>query len=42
MKEGLNFILAVNLIIWSGLAIYLFILDRKMRKLEKTLPDARK
>jgi CcmD family protein len=42
MKEGLNFILAVNLIIWSGLAIYLFILDRKMRKLEKTLPDATK
>jgi CcmD family protein len=42
MKEGLHFILAVNLIIWSGLAIYLFILDRKMRKLEKTLPDVRK
>ena len=42
MKQGLNFILAVNLIIWSGLAIYLFILDRRMRKLEKTLPDTRK
>lgn len=36
MKEGLNFVLGVNLIIWFGLAIYLFILDRKIKKLEET------
>ena len=35
MKEGLDFVLAVNLIIWSGLALYLFILDRKIKKLEE-------
>ena len=34
MKEGLNFVLAVNLIIWAGIAFYLFILDRRIRKLE--------
>ena len=42
MKDGLNFVLGVNLIIWLGLAVYLFILDRKMRKLEGTLSDRRK
>ena len=42
MKEGLNFVLGVNLIIWSGLAFYLFILDKKIKKLEETLTDRRK
>jgi CcmD family protein len=42
MKEGLNFVLAVNLIIWSGLALYLFILDRKIKKLEEVAADRRK
>jgi CcmD family protein len=42
MKEGLNFVLAVNLIIWSGLALYLFILDRKIKKLEEASADRRK
>ena len=42
MKDGLNFVLGVNLIIWSGLAFYLFILDRKIRKLEETSTDKRK
>jgi len=42
MKEGLNFVLGVNLIIWSGLAFYLFILDRKIKKLEETSRDRRK
>jgi len=42
MKEGLNFVLGVNLIIWSGLACYLFILDRKIKKLEETSADRRK
>jgi CcmD family protein len=39
MKEGLNFVLGVNLIIWFGIAFYLFILDRKIRKLEDTSQD---
>ena len=42
MKDGLNFVLGVNLIIWSGLAFYLFILDRKIRKLEEASTDKRK
>ena len=42
MKDGLNFVFGVNLIIWSGLALYLFILDRKIRKLEETSTDRRK
>ena len=39
MKEGLHFVLGVNLIIWFGIAFYLFILDRRIRKLEKTSED---
>jgi CcmD family protein len=39
MKEGLNFVLGVNLIIWFGIAFYLFILDRKITKLEDTSQD---
>ena len=39
MKEGLNFVLGVNLIIWLGIAFYLFVLDRKIRKLEDTSQD---
>jgi CcmD family protein len=37
MKEGLGFVMAVNLIIWCGIAVYLFVLDRKIAKLEKEL-----
>jgi CcmD family protein len=39
MKDGLNFVLGVNLIIWFGIAFYLFILDRRIKKLEKTSED---
>ena len=39
MKDGLNFVMGVNLIIWFGIAFYLFILDRRIRKLEKTPED---
>jgi len=28
--------MAVNLIVWSGIALYLFLLDRRVRKLEDT------
>lgn len=34
MKDGLNFVLGVNLIIWAGIAFYLFLLDRKIKRLE--------
>lgn len=34
MKDGLNFVLSVNLIIWTGIAFYLFLLDRKIKRLE--------
>ena len=36
MKEGLDFVLGVNLIIWFGIVCYLFILDRRIKKLEDT------
>jgi CcmD family protein len=39
MKEGLGFVMGVNLIIWLGIAFYLFILDRKVKKLEETCMD---
>ena len=39
MKEGLGFVMGVNLIIWFGIAFYLFILDRKVKKLEGTRMD---
>ena len=39
MKDGLNFVLGVNLIIWFGIAFYLFILDRRIRKMEETSED---
>ena len=34
MKDGLGFVLGVNLFIWLGIAAYLFILDRKIKRLE--------
>ncbi|WP_419658498.1 CcmD family protein [Desulfosarcina variabilis] len=34
MKDGLGFVLGVNLVIWLGIAAYLFILDRKIKRLE--------
>ncbi|MBC2695835.1 MAG: CcmD family protein [Desulfobacteraceae bacterium] len=35
MKTGLGFVAAVNLIIWAGITLYLFILDRRLKKLER-------
>ena len=35
MKDGLGFVMGVNLIIWFGIACYLFVLDRKIKKLEE-------
>jgi CcmD family protein len=34
MKEGLSFVMGVNLIIWCGIAFYLFMLDRRIKRLE--------
>ncbi|MBW2035866.1 MAG: CcmD family protein [Deltaproteobacteria bacterium] len=34
MKEGLGFVMAVNLVIWFGIAFYLFVLDRRIKKIE--------
>lgn len=31
--------MGVNLIIWCGIAFYLFILDRRIRKLEASAKD---
>jgi len=39
MKEGLGFVMGVNLIVWAGIAFYLFVLDRRIRKLEETARD---
>lgn len=35
MKSGLGFVAAVNLIIWAGITLYLFIMDRRLKKLEQ-------
>lgn len=35
MKDGLTFVMGVNLVIWCGIAFYLFILDRRIKKLEE-------
>ena len=35
MKSGLGFVAAVNLVIWAGITLYLFVLDRRLKKLEQ-------
>ena len=42
MKDGLGFVMGVNLVIWCGIAFYLFVLDRKIKKLEETHTDKEK
>ena len=42
MKEGLGFVMGVNLIIWVGIAFYLFILDRRIKKLEDMSMDSKR
>jgi CcmD family protein len=39
MENGLGFVAAVNLVIWAGIALYLFILDRRLKKLEQRIDD---
>jgi CcmD family protein len=40
MGDGLGFVMGVNLVIWFGIAFYLFILDRKVKALEKSSEDS--
>lgn len=35
MDNGLIYVMAVNIVIWIAIAMYLFNLDRKIKKLEK-------
>jgi CcmD family protein len=39
MKEGLTFVMAVNLIIWCGIALYLFFLDKRIKALETSMKE---
>ncbi|MBN2009203.1 CcmD family protein [candidate division KSB1 bacterium] len=39
MDNGLVYVMAANLIVWIGIAIYLFRLDRKIQKLENEKGD---
>ena len=39
MENGLGFVAAVNLVIWAGITLYLFILDRRLKKLEQRIDD---
>jgi len=39
MKEGLGFVMGVNLIIWCGIAVYLFVLDRRIKRLETSAKE---
>ena len=41
MKDGLGFVAAVNLVIWAGITLYLFILDRRLKKLEQMCREQR-
>ena len=39
LKDGLTFVMGVNLIIWSGIALYLFILDRRIKTIETSIRE---
>ena len=41
MKSGLGFVATVNLIIWAGITLYLFIMDRRLKKLEQICREQR-
>jgi CcmD family protein len=40
VSGGIQWVLAVNLIIWTGLFLYLRRLDRKLREIERTEPKS--
>lgn len=42
MKNGLGFVMGVNLVIWIGIAAYLFILERKIKRLENSAGDEKR
>jgi CcmD family protein len=39
LKEGLTFVMGVNLVIWCGIALYLFMLDRRIKALEASAKE---
>ncbi|MBN1350519.1 CcmD family protein [candidate division KSB1 bacterium] len=39
MDSGLNYLLAANLVIWVGLALYLLRIDLQLKKLEKSFKN---
>jgi CcmD family protein len=39
LKDGLTFVMGVNLIIWSGIALYLFILDKRIKVIETSIRE---
>ena len=41
MENGLGFVAAVNLVIWAGITLYLFVLDRRLKKLEQMCREQR-
>lgn len=41
MENGLGFVVAVNLVIWAGITLYLFALDRRLKKLEQMCMERR-
>ena len=42
MKNGLGFVMGVNLVIWIGIAAYLFILNRKIKRLENSVGNEKR
>ncbi|HUO86196.1 MAG TPA: CcmD family protein [Thermoanaerobaculia bacterium] len=40
MDGGLTWVLAVNLVVWTGLFLYLLRLHRRLRRLERTAAAA--
>lgn len=42
MGNGIIFVLAVNIVIWVGITIYLCRLDRKISRLEQEMSEKNK
>jgi CcmD family protein len=40
VSGDIQWVMAVNLIIWTGLFLYLRYLDRKLRHVERTEPES--
>jgi CcmD family protein len=40
MGEGLGWVLVVNVVLWTGLFLYMLRLGRRLRAAERAAPDA--